>query len=203
MLSTIVIKIRTLQIKGKWAERCHPLYCNAVRQSTKIQFGNHHWNRGACMRDQFTQFMVSCNKSMKRLYSYESESYSVDWWNPFGYVLLLGNASDLALASMLSKALNYLTQKILGQTFDRVEKTTSLPFSWCNHCIGMDSAACIRWARFSCIRTISRDTDVTCSWNTSSSSLSSSRACNNEWLIRYDSCAMRHVFTQRTPPTNE
>lgn len=38
-------------------------------------------------------------------------------------VLLLGNASDLALASMLSKALNYLTQKIIGQTFDRVEKT--------------------------------------------------------------------------------
>lgn len=77
------------------------------------------------MRDQFSQFMVSCNKSMKRLYSYESESYSVDLWNPFGYVLLLGNASDLALASMLSKALNYLTQKILGQTFDRVEKTRS------------------------------------------------------------------------------
>lgn len=38
---------------------------------------------------------------------------------------MLGNASDLALASMLSKALNYLTQKILGQTFDRVEKTRS------------------------------------------------------------------------------
>ena len=30
------------------------------------------------MRDQFSQFMVSCNESMKRLYSYESESYSVD-----------------------------------------------------------------------------------------------------------------------------
>ena len=72
------------------------------------------------------------------------------------------------------------------------------------HCIGIDSAACFRWARLSSAAVVSRDTVTTWSWNLWSSSVSSSRACRktNQVLNQYLKCFDDKAWFSKTAVTS-